>query len=214
MNRSTSLNLFLRASKGGKPGRFSRAPFHLCESMRLRKDPKLRRALYGLYQALFRAKQLAPLDFKDSRLTTIQTAVMGVENSGWRVVGITPEALKLLARVDFRKERVPRQLCRGHIVNRVQTTRRLFNRPSPLGKNQFFEVFLANDRTVIMLVTQNKLGVAFPSYIPIRNPNAELFPNAGMIGWKHRSLERGYLRELRRKYQMKRCRLIAGKRSY
>ena len=61
--------------------------------MRLRTDPALRKALYGLYVALFNAKQACPNDFRGSRLTTIQTAIMGIEDYGWRVIGITREAL-------------------------------------------------------------------------------------------------------------------------
>jgi len=176
--------------------------------MRLREDSKLRSALYGLYVALFEAKRLSPQDFKDSRLTTIQTAFMGVENVGWRVVGITPEALKRLASVKFRKHQLPRALCRGHLVNRVQTTRQLFAHTKPLSKKQFFDIFLSNDCTVIMLVEQNKTGVSFPRYIDIDNPDAELFPNGGLIGWKHRKKERDFLAELHKEFKKGRCKFV------
>lgn len=176
--------------------------------MRLREDSKLRSALYGLYVALFEAKKLSPQDFKDSRLTTIQTAFMGVENFGWRVVGITPEALKRLASVKFRKQELPRALCRGHVVNRVQTTRLLFSHAKPLSKKRFFDIFLLNDCTVIMLVEQNKTGVRFPRYVAIDNPDAELFPNGGLIGWKHRKKERDFLAELHKDFRNGRCEVV------
>lgn len=164
--------------------------------MRLRTDPEIRRALYGLYVALFEAKNICPVDFGDGRLTTIQTAFMGIENCGWRVVGITSEALDLLATVDFRKDKLPRRLCRGHIVDRVQTTRLLFGRGAPTGLDAFFENFLHNDRTVIMLNEQNRRVEPFPPFIEIDNPNGELFPNGALISWKHRQTERDYLRGL------------------
>ncbi len=58
-------------------------------SMRLEKDDALREALYVLYIALFKAKQTCPDDFRDGHLTKILTSVMGIENYGWRVIGIS-----------------------------------------------------------------------------------------------------------------------------
>ena len=166
-------------------------------TLRLRTDSTLRQALYGLYLALFGAKEACPKDFHSGRLTTILTAVMGVEDFGWRVVGITEEALKLLASVDFDKNKLPRKLCRGHLVDRSQTTKVLFDRQVPALADQFFEVFLKNDETVIMLNEQNK--AMCPSFIPFDNPNAEFFPNGSLMGWKHRKKERDFLRELHSK---------------
>ncbi len=176
--------------------------------MRLRTDPKLRKALHGLYIALFDAKRIAPGDFKDSRLTTIQTAIMGVENFGWRVIGITPEALKLLATVEFNKNKIPKRLCRGHLVDRVETMRALFNRTKPYGEKQFFKIFLENDCTVIMLVEQNGTGQPFPKYIHFQNDDAQLFPNGGLIGWKHRKRERDFLKMLYSDFRRKRCQFV------
>jgi hypothetical protein len=171
--------------------------------MRLRKDSNLRSALYGLYRALFEAKKSCPDDFNDSRLNTIQTAYMALENVGWRVVGITPEALKLLASVDFRKEALPRKLCRGHIVDRIQTTRKLFNRKQPVSERGFFQIFLASDRTVIMLAEQNQHGSAFPNFIEVDNPDGTLFPNGGLMAWKHQKKERDFLMALAKHHKIK-----------
>lgn len=164
--------------------------------MKLITDVRLRQALYGLYVALFNAKQACPEDFPSGRLTTIQTAFMGVENCGWRVVGITKEALDLLATVNFHKNKLPRALCRGHIVDRIQTTRLLFDRRNPMSLEDFFDTFLNNDRTVIMLNTQNDHAKPFPPFIEIDNPEATLFPNGSLISWKHRKIERDYLHQL------------------
>ena len=51
--------------------------------MRLVTDQALRLALHGMYVALFSAKRACPGDFHGGRLTTIQTAIMGVEDCGW-----------------------------------------------------------------------------------------------------------------------------------
>jgi hypothetical protein len=143
--------------------------------MRLRSDPVIREALYGLYLALFKAGRSCPDDFKDSRLTTILTAIMGIENIGWRVVGITREALDLLATEDFHKHKLPRRLCRGHIVDRIQTTRVLFGSRKPHSLNDFFEKFFQNDQTVIMLNEQNRNATRFPDYIKIDNRTGTFF---------------------------------------
>jgi hypothetical protein len=162
--------------------------------MRLRTDTKIREVLYGLYVALFQAAQLCPDCFPDGRLTTILTAIMGVENHGWHVVGITREALDLLATNEFRKP--SKGLCRGHIVNRIKTARLLFGRSEPMKLDEFFNLFLENDRTVIMLKEQNNHNMPCPDFIPVANLAGELFPNGSLIGWKHRKLERDYLRNL------------------
>jgi hypothetical protein len=164
--------------------------------LKLRTDPLLRQALYELYVALFNAKQACPEDFQYGRLTTIQTAIMGVENHGWRVVGITQEALDLLATVDFNKNKLPRCLCRGHIVDRIKTTKLLFSGESPMQLENFYDTFLGNDLTVIMLNEQNDHIKPFPTYIEIDNSDAELFPNGALMGWKHRKKECEFLRLL------------------
>lgn len=163
--------------------------------MRLESDDALRKALFDLYVALFSARKHCPADFPDRRLTTIMTAFMGVENVGWRVVGITMEALDLLATVGFDKNKLPRRLCRGHLVDRIRTTRELFNGETPLELDPFFNKFLSNDVTVIMLNEQNR-AKEFPAYLPIHNPDAELFPNGSLMSWKHRAQERECLRRL------------------
>jgi len=164
--------------------------------MRLRTDPDIRQALYGLYVALFEAKQVCPEDFGARRLTTIQTAIMGLEKGGWRVVGITREALDLLATENFNKNKLPGRLCRGHIVGRIETTRLLFDRNEPMQLEAFFDTFLKNDSTVIMLNEQNRHGRPFPRFIEIDNPDGQLFPNGSLVDWRHQQAERGYLRLL------------------
>ena len=180
---------------GGRRVRPTRASPLGC-FMRLATDPTLRGALHGLYLALFKAKRVCPADFHGGRLTTIQTAIMGVEDYGWRVVGITREALELLATADFDKKNLPRQLCRGHIIDRIETTRLMFDRAEPLSLDEFFEKFLDADRTVIMLNKQNDHTKQFPTYIEIDNPDAALFPNGSLMSWKHRKQEREFLRQL------------------
>jgi len=164
--------------------------------MRLKADPALRKVLHGLYIALFKARQTCPGDFPDGYLTRILTAIMGIEDCGWRVIGITREALDALATNDFNKNKLHSKLCRGHKIDRIKTTRELFDREKPMKLDEFFKVFLRNDQTVIMLNEQNNHTKPFPKFIKIDNPDAELFPNGSLMGWKHRKKEREYLRQL------------------
>jgi hypothetical protein len=156
-------------------------------------DP-LRDALHGLYVGVFRAHRKDPKVFHFGRLTTIMTALMGIEDIGWRVVGITPEALEEFAEYDF--ERPPRTICRGHLAKRVDTARFLFDRKKCLDADTFIKEFLIRDRTVLMLNAQNRHTFSVPAYIKICNPRGDLFPNGSMIGWKHRNQEREFLRRL------------------
>lgn len=175
--------------------------------MRLKTDHSLRQALHGLYIALFKAKQSCPDDFRDGHITTILTAIMGIENYGWRVIGITREALDSLATKEFNKNKLPRTLCRGHKKDRIKTTRELFGREKPMKLDEFYKVFLRSDQTVIMLNEQNDHNKPFPKFIKIDNPNAELFPNGSLIGWKHRKKERDYLRQLYSSHSVRRQRI-------
>ena len=60
----------------------------------------------------------------------------------------------------------------------------------------FFDTFLNNDRTVIMLNEQNNHSAPPQKFVEIDNAEAELFPNGSLVGWKHRKKEREFLRQL------------------
>ena len=108
---------------------------------------------------------------------------------------------------------LPGKLCRGHQIERVETARRLFARREPRSERGSFKLFLDNDCTVIMLAEQNRSGQTFPPYLAIDNPDAELFPNGGLIGWKRRKPEREFLTKLHQRYKNGRCRRVRRKRS-
>lgn len=62
-------------------------------------------------------------------------------------------------------------------MDRLETTRLLFEREAPMGLDELFEAFLNADRTVIMLNKQNDHTKQLSDYIKIDNPDAALFPN-------------------------------------
>ena len=161
--------------------------------MLIRTNNSLREALYSVYVAIFNARNIHPDGFRDNDVTRLLTALMGSKPWSWRVVGITKEALRLFQQNNFK--RPPKLIQRGHKINRVETARRLFHCPKPVEPGEFFSIYLKNDETVLMTAEQNRQK-EFPEYIPINNPNAELFPSGSLIGWQHRQAEIDFLREL------------------
>ncbi|MGF6444348.1 hypothetical protein [Paraburkholderia youngii] len=169
------------------------------EALKMRtvyEDQKLREALHSIYVAQFKAIQACPHAFGKGDATRMLTGLMGSRPWSWRVIGITPAALKVFAGNDFK--RPARQLQRGHKYDRSLTAQALyFDRSEPAPLNEFFDFFLERDATVIMTNDENRHGPknAFPSYIPIE-PDLELFPCGTLVGWQHRKAEIAYLRDL------------------
>ncbi len=52
-----------------------------------------------------------------------------------------------------------------------------------------------------MLNEQNDHTKRFPKFIKIDNPDAELFPNGSLMGWKHRKKEKHFLQQLYSKHK-------------
>jgi hypothetical protein len=73
----------------------------------------------------------------------------------------------------------------------------LFARPEPASLQEFFDVYLERDKTVIMTIAENtyRRGSQIPKYIDIE-PELELFPSGTLVGWQHRKNEIDFLRKL------------------
>jgi hypothetical protein len=154
--------------------------------------------IHSVYLAIFDLpKNLYTIQRKTMLLTTLVAGAGG----SWRVTGITKEALEVLALNNYRY--VKGKICRAHKVDRVETTRAVFEIPKPLSENEFFMVLWANDETVIATNLENKTGVTLPkeSVIPI-DYKLGLFPNS-FIGFRYRKVEADYLRTLHATYKSK-----------
>ena len=151
-------------------------------------------ALHGVYVALFRARQTCPAHFRDNDITRVMTGLMASKPWSWRVIGITPAALDVFAQHEF--NRPTGEIQRGHLVNRVATSRQLFDRDAPAERDDFLALWLQNDRTVLMRKGENTHGREVPNFIEIENDDAFLFPSGTLIGWQHRKAERDFLRKL------------------
>lgn len=159
-------------------------------------DSALRQALHAIYVAQFDAMKSCPQSFKVSDATRMLTGLMGSRPWSWRVVGITPAALNVLAQSEFKL--LPRSLHRGHRYQRSLTAQALFfDRAEAMPLREFFEFFLPRDETVIMTRTENapRAKGRFPAYIPI-DRDLGLFPCAPVVGWSHGEREVDFLRAL------------------
>lgn len=146
---------------------------------------------YQVYRAIF---DLTDLSHKNKLLT----ALGGGFEFPWRVVGITPGALEILASNDYKY--VKGQICRAHLVDRIDTARAVFDISEPLSEDEFFDVLWKNDQTVISTKSENKRGGYVPDCIPFDYTDG-LFRGQKQVGWKHTKREAEFLRELHRKHK-------------
>lgn len=155
-------------------------------------------AVHETYEFLFR------LPFSIQRKNVVFSALLAGEPWSWRVIGISKAALEALAKTDFRYAKAT--ICRAHIVDRFETSKIIFSGTSPLSKERFFEIMLENGRTIITTKSENKVGGAPPSYLPI-DPDRGLFANK-LISFVHGAAERAYLRDLHSQFAAGRTSLI------
>lgn len=163
-------------------------------------NKKLREALHSIYVAQFEAIKKNPDQFDGNDATRMLTGLMGSRPWSWRVIGITPAALEIYAKNDFKSH--DRQVQRGHMCHRRSTAEELYynSRTEPMSETEFFEFFLPRDETVLMAKSENphKPGKEFPKFISI-NKQLGLFPCGSLMGWKYHKKEMEYLRELHAK---------------
>jgi hypothetical protein len=132
------------------------------------------------------------------RCTEILTAMMGGKKWSWRVVGITPAALKFLQSAGYKK--VARDgVTRAHIQSRSQTTIELLQPEVPLSRSAFAEVWMKNDQTVLCVRGENR--TILPPYISFADPEHALFQST-RVAWRHRKEERNFLSTLAKENEL------------
>ena len=152
-----------------------------------------RSALYRKYEAIYYAYQYDNSFFTLTQSNTELTTVMGGRPWSWHVIGITKAALLRYKELDFR--RVSKSgITRAHLIPRIKTTTKLLNVDKPYSLEEFFDIWLSADKTVICGPGENKKEFNV-SYLPIDNVNYQLF-NSATIGWKFRAKESKFLRSL------------------
>ena len=149
-----------------------------------------KKKIYAVYLAIF------ALPFPLPKKTTLLTALMGGTVWSWRVVGITPSALELLAENGYRYKKG--NICRAHLVARIETARKVFERRRPFSESHFFNRFWENDKTVIATRAENRTNNGLPKKWIRINSDLGLFPS-GLVSFRHGRKEVSHLRELHAK---------------
>jgi hypothetical protein len=156
-------------------------------------DSDEKRAIHLLYSAVHQAHKQAPSMFTVQQCNVILTAIMSGQAHSWRVVGITPAALDQFAAAGFHS-RSGQGITRAHLQPRIETVRKLLLPDEPLSEENFFETWLAADRTILCAKGENKHSP--PECIPVENEDGTLFSCKRVVGWHHRNKEREFLRKL------------------
>ena len=147
---------------------------------------------YDLYVALHRSHRQNPGIFTMSRCTVILTAMMGGRPWSWRVVGITPAALRSFRDSSYKK--VARDgITRAHIQSRIKTTSELLQTEDPFPAEEFARIWIENDKTVLCVRGENKDPL--PDYISFADAEHSMFQST-QIAWSHGKTEREYLMRL------------------
>jgi len=152
------------------------------------------RTLHALYAAVHRAHKDVPTVWTDHECNRVLTAIMAAKPFSWRVVGITPQALRQFSDLAFRyKSKLG--FTRAHIHPRIETVRSLLAPEDPVPESDFIDIWIKNDRTVICSRGENV--AALPEYIPFENDDGALFSCAGKLaGWHHKKQEIEFLKNL------------------
>ncbi len=158
-------------------------------------DEIMREALecYELYVALHKSKLRSPDIFTDNRCTMILTAIMGGHRWSWRVVGITPAALKKLAENKF-KPFTKCGITRAHMKSRKSTCAEMMRSDPILSPEDFVKKWLDGDKTVLCDRGENR-ELFSADVIRIENPHGALF-SSRQVGWSHSKAERKLLEDL------------------
>jgi hypothetical protein len=152
----------------------------------------IKNQIYDVYLALFK------LNIKVQRKCSIMTSLLGGDEWSWRVIGITLEAVNLLERNGYKY--LKGSICRAHIVGRLTTAKTVYERDEPVSLDELFQIYWANDKTVISTKAENGNHVRLPLVIPIDH-ELKNFPCGAVVGWKHRKQEANFLSKLHASYK-------------
>jgi len=149
--------------------------------------------IWNQYIALFSAKQADPLYWSEKHCTRVLTNLMACRDFSWRVVGITIKALDQYEKQGFKRADKD-GITRGHIISRVKTTQTVMNLDKHLSLDKFFEIWLANDKTVLCARGENKK--VLPEYLPFENVDNLFNCKDMLVGHRHLDKEIAFLNNL------------------
>lgn len=153
-------------------------------------DPiELKEVLFNDYQLI--KKMRSPQSNKIKLLSSL----FSINPNSWRVIGITPAALKVFNHHEFKKKS-GMGINRSHIVQRSKFYNELLN-TNFLTAEDLWEKYYANDITILATSTENMKNSVdlLKIYHPIPADDRNLFRTAG-FAWKHKDEEVIFLKEL------------------
>jgi len=134
------------------------------------------KTLYQFYKLIFDS------GFSLPKKRSIMTAVLGYETWSWRVVAITEEAVKAIARNGFKKP--AKELSRDHAISRAETCKKIFEREKAMELKTWWDYVFENDETTLMTNTEHhSINKHPPSKKYEINPEDSLFIDAEVAGW-------------------------------
>lgn len=148
-------------------------------------EQKLKEDLYHDFLAVRGMRASLPLKVR------ILTALFGANTNGWRVVGITLEALKVFASNDF-KSKSGDNINRSHHKDRDTTYKKMLT-GRLMNKNAWWKFYLKNDTTVLATSSENVSGKWSEVYNI--DESLGLFRTSG-FKWRHTKQEREFLMKL------------------
>lgn len=143
--------------------------------------------LYRLYEMIFDCA------FSLVKKRAVLTQVLGGETWSWRVVGITEEAVKAIARNNFNKP--SKVLARDHTLTRKDTYNRIFT--EKMNFNEWWNWIWDNDKTILITNEEhNLIHSQNISKVYAIDPNLSYFVDNG-IGWyQTRAREGEFIKQL------------------
>ena len=136
--------------------------------------------IYDLYSIFYQKFQKnKDLFLSKQRWSELFSLLTKGRKEFWRVVGITPNALKHYQQNKYKRKK---GLVRGHMHMRIKTFDAFFNIDKELSKSEFWKLFKKYDPVILMTKEENK-SHDIPVYIKISNPKANFFTNSG-INWQ------------------------------
>jgi len=147
--------------------------------------------------------RLLPMNATRASKIKILELIVAQGTNNWRVVGITPKALKQLEGQGY-KYQTGSGIQRAHVYDRFETYGLLIDDLKE--RDVFWSMISDRDRT-ILAVKGEYSGIRFDQAIPIEDPGLFVKPNqtayfpAQKIGYRHTVIEREFLKEFHAKYK-------------
>ena len=146
-----------------------------------------KRSMYEMYKLIHGSH------FSPAKKRSVMTAVLGYESWSWRVVGITEEAIKAIARNGFKKP--SHVLARDHTHPRSETYALIFDRCNhPLPFDAWWNIVWENDKTVLMTNDEHRKKIPQSRVFEL-DPKDGYFIDAEVAGWHQTKAHEGALTE-------------------